>query len=55
MSDGVTSRTDAEKMELRPVNTNAEHRSIEIRPKTEGMEIVGVVVGAIVGTRRAND
>lgn len=44
-------RIDAEKVELQPVSTNTEHKAIEIGSTTEDMEIVGIVVGAIVGTR----
>ena len=46
-------RIDAETVELQPVSTNPEHEPIEIGPTTADIEIVGVVVGAIVGTRRA--
>ena len=45
-------RTDAEHIELQPVSTNPEHKPIRIGPTTEDAEIVGIVVGAIVGTRR---
>ena len=48
-------RTGKTTVELQPVSTNAEHKPIEIRPTTTDVEIVGVVVGAIVGTRRATD
>ena len=37
-------------VELQPESTNAEHRTIRIDAQTEDVEIVGVVVGAIVGT-----
>ena len=46
-------RIDAEHVELQPVSRNPEHEPIEIGPTTEDAEIVGIVVGAIVGTRRA--
>ena len=46
-------RLDAEHVELQPVSTNPEHEAIEIGPGTDDAEIVGIVVGAIVGTRRA--
>jgi hypothetical protein len=49
--DGVA--TGKNTVELQPVSTNAEHEAIEIGPTTADVEIVGVVVGAIVGTRRA--
>ena len=48
-------RMDAEHVELQPVSTNPEHKPIEIEPTSEDVEIVGIVVGAIVGTRRATD
>ena len=40
-------------VELQPESTNAEHQTISIDAQTEDVEIVGVVVGAIIGTRRA--
>lgn len=46
-------RVDAKTVALQPVSTNPEHEAIEIGPTTDGAEIVGIVVGAIVGTRRA--
>ena len=49
------SRIDAERVELQPVSTNPEHEPIEIGPTTDDAEIVGIVVGAIVGIRRSND
>ena len=39
-------------VELQPQSTNPEHRTIRIDARTEDAEIVGVVVGAIVGSRR---
>ena len=36
-----------------PVSTNGEHEPIEIVPTTQDVEIVGIVVGAIVGTGSA--
>ena len=39
----------------RLLSTNPEHEAITIGPTTVDAEIVGVVVGAIVGTRRATD
>ena len=45
-------RIDEERMELQPVSTNPEHEPIPIGPTTHDTEIVGIVVGAIVGTRR---
>ena len=40
-------------VEFQPVSTNPEHEAITVGPTTVDAEIVGVVVGAIVGTRRA--
>ena len=48
-------RTGRSTVELQPVSTNAEDKPIKIRPTTSDVEIVGVVVGAIVGTRRETD
>ena len=45
-------RTGKTTVELQPVSTNDGHDAIEIGPTTTDVEIVGVVVGAIVGTRR---
>ena len=45
-------RIDAKIVELQPVSTNPKHEPIRIGPTTEDAEIVGIVVGAIVGTRR---
>ena len=45
-------RIDAKHVELQPVSTNPEHEPIPIGPSTEDAEIVGIVVGAIVGRRR---
>ena len=39
-------------VELQPQSTNPEHRTIRIDARTVDAEIVGVVVGAIVGSRR---
>ena len=46
-------RVDAVHVELQPVSTNPVHEPIEIGPTSVDVEIVGVVVGAIVGARRA--
>ena len=46
-------RIDASTVELQPVSSNPEHEPIQIGPTTVDGEIVGIVVGAIVGTRRA--
>ena len=48
-------RIDEEHVELQPVSTNPDHQAIEIGPDTDDAEIVGIVVGAIVGTRRTTD
>lgn len=45
-------RIDAHTVELQPVSSNPEHETITIGPMADGAEIVGIVVGAIVGTRR---
>ena len=45
-------RTGPHTIELQPVSSNPDHESIEIGPTTDDAEIVGIVVGAIVGTRR---
>ena len=39
-------------IKLEPESTNPEHRSIPINPQTEDFQIVGVVVGAVVGAKR---
>ena len=44
-------RIDAATVRLHPVNPSPEHEPVEIGPTTEDAEIVGIVVGAIVGTR----
>ena len=48
-------RTDANTIELQPVSSNPEHEPITIGPTTDDAEIVGIVVGAIVGTRRGSE
>ena len=42
-------------MEFLPASTNPEHEPIRVDARTEDVAIVGVVVGAIVGTRRGPD
>lgn len=42
-------------VELQPESTNPAHEPIRIDPRTDDFEIVGVIVGAIVGARRRND
>ena len=46
------SRPDERTIELQPESHNPEHKPIRITPHTVGFEVVGTVVGAIVGTRR---
>lgn len=46
------SRTGPKTIELQPESTNPEHKPIQITARTVGFEIVGTVVGAVVGTRR---
>ena len=48
-------RIDERTVELQPVSTNPEHEPIRIGPTTVDVEIAGIVVGAIVGTRRTNE
>ena len=45
-------RIAEDQVELQPVSSNPEHKAISIGPTTEDAEIVGIVVGAIVGSRR---
>lgn len=45
-------RTGPETIELQPESHNPEHKPIRITPDTVDFEIVGTVVGAIVGTKR---
>ena len=45
-------RTDQHIIELQSESHNAEHKTIQITEDTVGFEVVGTVVGAIVGTRR---
>ena len=46
-------RVDAHRVEFQPVSTNPEHRTLVVGPTDEDTEIVGIVVGAIVGGRSA--
>ena len=48
-------RRSSDVIELQPESTNPEHKPIRIDRQTEDFEIVGVVVGAIIGTRRAGE
>lgn len=45
-------RTGPDTVELQPTSTNPEHKPIHVDARTEDVAIVGVVVGAIIGTRR---
>ena len=45
-------RKDETTIELQPVSSNPEHSPIYVNAETTGFEIGGVVVGAIIGTRR---
>ena len=46
-------RTGADTVEFQPESTNPEHKPIRADLRTDDIQIVGVVVGAIVGGRRA--
>ena len=46
-------RIDKDTVEFQPVSTNPEHQPIRVDANTDDVAIVGVVVGAIIGTRRA--
>ena len=46
-------RIDGHRVVLQPGSTNPEHEPIPIGPTTHDTEIVGIVVGAIVGRRRS--
>ena len=48
-------RIDASTVELQPVSSNPDHEPIQVGPTTPDAEIVGIVVGAIVGARRGPD
>ena len=45
-------RTGPDTVEFQPASTNAEHKPIRVDANTEDVAIVGIVVGAIIGTRR---
>ena len=45
-------RPDEHTIELQSESHNPEHQTIRITKETDGFEVVGTVVGAIVGTRR---
>ena len=46
-------RLSKDMVEFQPVSTNPEHQPIHVDANTDDVAIVGVVVGAIIGTRRA--
>ena len=46
-------RVSKDTVEFQPVSTNPEHEPIRVDARTDDVAIVGVVVGAIIGTRRA--
>ena len=48
-------RRDANTIELQPESSNPEHQTLRVGPDTEDFQIVGVVVGAIIGSRRTED
>ena len=48
-------RIDDACVELQSESTNPKHRSIRIDAQTEDVEIVGVIVGAVVGVPRSPD
>ena len=48
-------RTGPHALEFQPESTNPEHKPIRVDTRTDDVAIVGVVVGAIIGTRRAAD
>ena len=48
-------RIDSECVEIERESTNPKHRSIRIDGQTDDVEIVGVIVGAVVGVPRAPD
>ena len=45
-------RTGPDAIELQPESNNPEHKPIRVTPDTVSFEVVGTVVGAVVGTRR---
>ena len=47
----VSDSIDTDTVELQPVSTNPDHEAISIGPTTVDTEIVGIVVGSIVGSR----
>ena len=59
LGDEVTlrryARTGPDAMEFQPASTNPEHKPMRVDADTDDAAIVGVVVGAIIGTRRAGE
>ena len=57
IGDAVTlkryQRTGPDTLEFQPESTNPDHEPIRVDLRTDDVQIVGVVVGAIVGGRRA--
>ena len=45
-------RTQTGMIELQPQSTNPEHKTLYVEPDNEDFEIVGIVVGAIIGPPR---
>ena len=48
-------QTGPHTVEFQPESTNPEHKPIRVDTRTDDVAIVAVVVGAIIGTRRAAD
>ena len=48
-------RMDDKRIELQPRTTNCEHQPIMITTETEDWEVVGVVVGAMIGAHQTAD
>ena len=48
-------RTGPYSLEFQPESTDPDHEPIRVDVRTDDVQIVGVVVGAIVGGRRASD
>ena len=48
-------RRSSDVIELQPGSTNPEHKPIRIDRQTGDFEIVGIVAGAIIGTRHTGD
>lgn len=44
---------DADTIALQPESSNPEHRPLRAGPDTEDFQVLGVVVRAIIGSRRA--